>query len=204
MAVQFGSDGTAVAPQLGISVEEARSLVQNLLSGMKGLNNFKITGSKEVRTKGYVIAMPQTGHKSYWWDHKEWLERQSSFTSEFWDNYKACHKGTDSEIALMVKKHFKAASKYDRLALNIPTQGGGAVCIKDAATQLFNWIVDNGYFKKILIVNITHDEINSECPKSMIEFYPNIVTSIMEKAAAKYYNKLPFPAEAAVGNCWIH
>ena len=25
------------------------------------------------------------------------------------------HKGTDSEVANMIKKHFKAASKYDRL-----------------------------------------------------------------------------------------
>ena len=203
-AVQFGSDGTAVAPQLGISTEEARKLVQNLLSGMKGLNAFKIQGSKEVRTNGYVVAMPQTGHKSYWWDFEEWKERQQSFTPEFWEDYKIHHKGTDSEIALMVKKHFQAASKYDRAALNTPTQGGGAVVIKDAATQLFNWIVDNGYFNKILIVNITHDEINSECPKEMSENYASLVTSIMEKTAAKYYNKLPFPAEASIGDCWIH
>lgn len=128
-AVQFGSDGTAVAPQLGISIEEARKLVQNLLQGMKGLASFKIKGSKEVREKGYVIAMPQTGHKSYWWDHKEWLERQSSFTSEFWDDYKLNHKGTNSSIATLVKKHFKAASKYDRLALNIPTQGEPLPCL---------------------------------------------------------------------------
>lgn len=81
---------------------------------------------------------------------------------------------------------------------------GGAVVIKDAATQLFNWIVDNGYFGKILIVNITHDEINSECPKEMSEEYASLVTSIMENAAAKYYNKLPFPAEAAVSDHWVH
>jgi DNA polymerase I-like protein with 3'-5' exonuclease and polymerase domains len=204
MAVQFGSDGTAVAPQLGISVEEARKLVQNLLSGMKGLNAFKIKGSKEVRTNGYVVAMPQTGHKSYWWDFEEWKERQKSFTQEFWEDYRANHKGTDSDVALMVKRHFQAASKYDRAALNTPTQGGGAVVIKDAATQLFNWIVDNGYFGKILIVNITHDEINSECPKEMSEEYASLVTSIMENAAAKYYNKLPFPAEAAVSDHWVH
>lgn len=203
-AVQFGSDGTAVAPQLGISIEEARKLVQNLLSGMKGLNAFKIKGSKEVRNKGYVVAMPQTGHKSYWWDFKEWKERQASFTPEFWEDYKMHHKGTNSDVALMVKRHFQAASKYDRAALNTPTQGGGAVVIKDAATQLFNWIVDNGYFNKVLLINITHDEINSECPKDMSSKYASLVTTIMEKAAAKYYYKLPFPAEASVGDHWIH
>ena len=129
-AVQFGSDGTAVASQLGIPVEDARKLVQNLLSGMKGLNDFKIKGSKQVRSNGYVIAMPQTGHKSYWWDFKEWTERQESFDTNFWEDYRSNHKGTDSSTALMVKTHFKAASKYDRLSLNIPTQGKSFALIK--------------------------------------------------------------------------
>lgn len=202
-AVQFGSDGTAVAPQLKISVEEARKLVDNLLNGMQGLKDFKIKGSKAVRKNGYVEAHPLTGHKCYWWDHKEWLKRQASFNSEFWDNYKLYHKGTTSEVAKEVKEHFQAASKWDRMALNIPTQGGGAIVLKEASIRLFNWIIDNGLFNKVLLVNLTHDEINSEFPKEISD-YPNIVATIMEEAAAKYYKKLPIPAEASVGDCWIH
>lgn len=202
-AVQFGSDGTAVAPQLSISVEEARQLVNNLLKGMTGLANFKRIGSKNVRKLGYVEAHPLTGHKCYWWDHQKWLERQASFTSEFWDNYKAYHKGTESAVAREVKEHFQAASKWDRMALNIPTQGGGAIVLKEASIRLFNWIIDNGYFNKILLVNLTHDEINSEFPKEVKE-WPDIVAKTMEEAAAKYYYKLPIPAEASVGNHWIH
>ena len=59
----------------------------------------------------------------YWWDHDKWLERQKSFTSEFWDEYKAYHKGTTSRVALEVREHFQAASKWDRMARNAPTQG---------------------------------------------------------------------------------
>lgn len=202
-AVQFGSDGTAVAPQLGIPVEEARQLVNNLLKGMTGLANFKSEGSKKVRKLGYVEAHPLTGHKCYWWDHTKWLERQKSFTSEFWDEYKAKHKGTNDNIAREVKEHFQAASKWDRMSLNIPTQGGGAIVLKEASIRLFNWILDKGYFGKILLVNLTHDEINSEFPKECSE-WPNIVSKTMEEAAAKYYNKLPIPAEAEVSTCWVH
>lgn len=202
-AVQFGSDGTAVAPQLGISVEEARQLVNNLLKGMTGLANFKSSGSKKVRTLGYVEAHPLTGHKCYWWDHEKWLNRQKSFTSAFWDEYKAKHKGTGDDVAKEVKEHFQAASKWDRMALNIPTQGGGAIVLKEAVIRLFNYIVDNGYFNKILLVNLTHDEINTEFPKDFTE-WPNIVSKTMEEAAAKYYTKLPIPAESSVGTCWIH
>ena len=204
-AVQFGSDGTAAAPQLEISVEEARKLVDNLLKGMKGLASFKRTAGKQLMDNGYVTILPQTGHKAYWWDYDVWKERQASFTSEFWDNYKLYHKGTKDEIADMVKKHFQAVSKWrDRMSLNLPTQGGGAVCLKEACTTLFNWIVDNNYFGVIKLVNFTHDEINSECPKELKDTYPKLVETIMKDTCAKYFKKLPIPAESSVGQCWIH
>lgn len=204
MAVQFGSDGTAVAPQLGIPVEEARKLVTNLLSDMQGLKNFKEKGSKAVRQLGYVEVMPQTGHKIYWYNWNEWKKEQESYTNEFWDDYKAHHKGTDDYIAQQVKKHFKIASEWDRMALNGPTQGGGAILLKDAVIKLFNWIVDNNYFDKILLVNLTHDEINSEFPQELKDSYPKMVAKIMQDTGAKYYHKLPIPAEASVEKFWVH
>ena len=204
-AVQFGSDGTAAAPQLGISVEEARILVNNLLKGMTGLASFKQKAGQELMKNGYVDILPQTGHKAYWWDYDKWKERQASFTSEFWENYRQNHKGTGDAIAKEVKEHFQAVSKWrDRMSLNLPTQGGGAVCLKDACTTLFNWIVDNGYFGIIKLVNFTHDEINSECPEELKDIYPDLVATIMEKTCAKYFIKLPIPAEASVGTHWIH
>lgn len=204
-AVQFGSDGTAAAPQLGISVEEARTLVNNLLKGMKGLASFKEKAGQEVMKKGYVVILPQTGHKAYWWDYDKWLERQKSFTQEFWEDYRINHKGTGDAVAKEVKEHFQAVSKWrDRMSLNLPTQGGGAICLKDACTTLFNWIVDNGYFGIIKLVNFTHDEINSECPKELEDIYPNLVATIMQETCAKYFTKLPIPAEASVGEYWIH
>ena len=204
-AVQFGSDGTAAAPQLGISVEEARTLVNNLLKGMKGLASFKERAGQKVMKNGYVLILPQTGHKAYWWDYDKWKERQKSFTQEFWEDYRINHKGTGDAIAKEVKEHFQAVSKWrDRMSLNLPTQGGGAICLKDACITLFNWIVDNGYFGIIKLVNFTHDEINSECPKELENIYPNLVATIMQETCAKYFTKLPIPAEASVGEYWIH
>ena len=204
MAVQFGSDGSAVAPQLGIPVEEARQLVSNLLQGMNGLKQFKEKGSKRVKTLGYVEVMPQTGHRIYWYDFKEWKKEQDYFTSEFWDDYKANHKGTGDYVAMMVRNHFQVGSFWDRMALNGPTQGGGAVLLKDAVIHLFNWIIDNNYFGKILLVNLTHDEINSEFPEELKDIYPKIVADFMAQAGAKYYHKLPIPASPEVGKFWIH
>jgi len=204
-AVQFGSDGTAVAPQLKISVEEARQLVVNLMNGMTGLKSFKEKWSKFVLDHGYMIIMPQTGHKSYWHDWEHWKEVQTSYTREFWDNYKQHHKGTGDDVCKQVKEHFQAKSKWcDRMSLNLPTQGGGAIVLKEAATALYHWVIDNGYWGKILFVNFTHDEINSEFPEELKDIYPNVVAQIMQDAAAKYYHKLPIPAVPEVGSHWIH
>lgn len=204
-AVQFGSDGTAVASQLKIPVQEARQLVINLLNGMTGLKSFKDKWSKFVLNNGYMVIMPQTGHRGYWHDWKHWKEVQASYTAEFWEEYKQFHKGTGDAVCEEVRKHFKAKSKWcDRMSLNLPTQGGGAVVLKDACITWFNWVVDNGYFRKVLLVNLTHDEINTEFPEELKDFYPNMMADIMQKSAAKYYHKLPIPASAEVGKCWIH
>lgn len=204
-AVQFGSDGTSVAPQLKIPVKEARQLVVNLLNGMQGLKSFKEKWSQFVLTHGYMIILPQTGHKAYWHDWEHWKRVQQSYTKEFWEDYKLHHKGTKDKVCKEVKVHFQAKSKWcDRMSLNLPTQGGGAVVLKEAATTLYKWIIDNGYWGKILLVNLTHDEINSEFPEELKDIYPKVVSSIMQEAAAKYYHKLPIPAEASVGDHWIH
>ena len=204
-AVQFGSDGTAVAPQLKIPVEEARQLVINLLNGMTGLKAFKEKSSKFVLNNGYVDILPQTGHRGYWYDWKHWKEIQASYTSEFWEDYKKYHKGTNDEVCKEVKIHFQAKSKWcDRMSLNLPTQGGGAVVLKEAMITLYKWVIDNGYWGKILFCNFTHDECNTEFPEELKDTYPQIVANIMQEAAAKYYHKLPIPAIPEVDSCWRH
>ena len=62
----------------------------------------------------------------------------------------------------------------------------------------------NGYFGTILFCVFVHDEIDCECPKEIAEDFAKVMQDIMEKAAAKYYKKLPIPAEASIGDHWIH
>ena len=120
---QFGGSASAIAQSLGCPIEEAERIANAYLEGFPGIAKFKIEGSKAVRAKGYVLMCKYTGHKMYWWDHDKWLDRQKSFTPEFWENYRLYHKGTGDAIALDVREHFQAASKWDRMALNSVTQG---------------------------------------------------------------------------------
>lgn len=80
----------------------------------------------------------------------------------------------------------------------------GAIILKDSQIDLFNWVVDNGYFGKIRLCNLTHDEANWEFPKELEDTFPKFLQDTMEKSAYKYCKALPIPAEASVGECWIH
>ena len=202
-ALAYGGGYTTIMQQLKCSEEEAKTIVKNYEEGFKGTTEFARKGSAFVRKNGYILMCPLTGHRMYWWDHKQWLERQESFTQAFWEEYRTHHKGTGDEIAKEVSMHFRAASKWDRLARNAPPQGTSACMTKEATINIFNWIVDNGYFGKIRCCAIVHDETNWEFPKEVSEF-PQIVKSKMEESAAKYCKSIEIPAEASVADHWVH
>ena len=204
-AKQFGGSAFAISGSLGCSMEEAQKFSDYYDQGFKGVTAFKEKGSRFVRAYGYIIINPITGHRIYWWDWKKWKEVEQKYKSPSWnwDNYKQCHKGTGDMVEQEVREHFKAASKWDRLALNSPTQGTGAIIIKSAATNLFKWIITNNLFNKVKLCALIHDEAVCEFPKELSDF-PKILETIMEQSAAKYCKSLPIPAEAEVGDHWIH
>lgn len=158
-ALAYGGGFTTIMQQLKCSEEEAKKLVANYEEGFKGTIAFAKKGSAFVRKNGYIVICSMTGHRLHWYDHQEWLERQESFTKEFWEEYRTMHKGTGDNIAQMVSMHFKAVSYYDRLARNAPPQGTSACMTKKAVTDIFNWIVDNSYFGIILLCVLVHDKI---------------------------------------------
>lgn len=202
-AYMFGAAAPTIAQSANCSIEQAQEYIDRLDKGFTGISRFAREGSKFVRKNGYILINKYTGHKMYWWDHNKWLERQKSFTSEFWDEYKAYHKGTTSRIALEVREHFQAASKWDRMARNAPTQGSGACITKLACTNFFNWIIDNNLFDKVKIVAIVHDEVCIEYPKELEDTY-KMLEYHMEEASKAYCKFSKIPAKAEVGNHWIH
>jgi DNA polymerase I-like protein with 3'-5' exonuclease and polymerase domains len=202
-AYMFGAAAPTIAQSANCSVEQAQEYIDRLDKGFTGISRFAREGSKFVRKNGYVLINKYTGHKMYWWDHDKWLERQKSFTSEFWDEYKAYHKGTTSRVALEVREHFQAASKWDRLARNACTQGTGACITKLACTNFFNWIIDNNLFDKVKIVAIVHDEVCIEYPKELEDTY-KVLEYHMEEASKEYCKFSKIPAKAEVGTHWIH
>ncbi len=201
---QFGGSEFAIQGAMGCTIEEARAFKEAYDSGFPGITDFKRKGSEFVRKNGYILMCKYSGHKMYWWDHEEWLERQQSFTQEFWEQYRLKHKGTNDAIAQEVSMHFKAASKWDRMALNAPTQGSGIVILKIAMTNFFNWIVEQGLFGKVELSALVHDEANIIYPKELHDIVPAKLKECMENAAALVCTKLAIPAEAEISDHWVH
>lgn len=200
----FGAAAPTLAATAGCSVEEAQAVVDKLDKAFAGMTAFAKKGAAFVRSHGYIVINSQTGHRLHWWDWEKWKEDQKRYEQPgFWEDFKANHKGTGDALSIEVRQHFQAASKYDRLARNVVTQGTGAIILKYAMTTLFNWIVDNGYFNIIHICVAVHDEINCDYPEE-IEDFPQVLETIMEQAAAKYCKSLPIPAEASVDTHWVH
>lgn len=204
MLIQFGGSAFGLAKQLGCPEEEAQRYVDSYYGKFKGIKDFKEKGSRAVRQLGYVLINPLTGHKMYWWDWNKWKSEQVEYTKDFWDEYKQYHKGTGDLVSQEVKHHFQVQSKYDRMALNSPTQGTGAIIIKTAAINLLHWIVKNNLFGKVLLCAMVHDELLVEFPKELEDTFPHTLEEIMFSAAAFFCKKVPIPAEAEVGTYWKH
>ncbi len=178
--------------------------MDNYLNGFTGIANFKSKGSKFVRNNGYIIINPITGHRLNWYDWKTWKERQESYKTKDWASYRQRKlSNPNNEEAKEVSMHFKAAAKYDRLSLNVVTQGSGIIIMKEAMINFFKYLVDNKLFNIVLLCNIIHDEAVIEYPKEMSNM-SKILQKFMEEAAAKYCKSLPIPAVPEEGLFWIH
>jgi DNA polymerase I-like protein with 3'-5' exonuclease and polymerase domains len=193
-ACQFGGGAKAISQSLSISYQEAKKIEQGYFNMFKGITDFKAKGSKFVRTNGYIVICKHTGHKIYWEDFKKWRKYEDMPEAEF-----------DLTLSRDERyEHNAAAAKWDRLALNSPTQGTGSAIIKYASTLYFNWIKSKNLFGKVLLCDLVHDEIVSEFPKELVDTVPDMLVKCMEKAASVLCKKLPIPAEPAIGDHWIH
>ena len=201
---QFGGSAEAIRKAAGCTQEEAEKFEKAYAEGFKGIAAFKKKGEQEVKEKGYVLINPKTGHKSFWPEWGEWKTEQMKYTREFWEEYRQYHKGTGDAVAMEVHRHFKQASLWTRKALNSVTQGTGCIILKNAVTDFFNWIVDNNLFGVVKLSDLVHDEVVIEFPEEMKDTVPAKLKECMEKSSSKYCEKLPIPAEAEVGICWIH
>lgn len=90
------------------------------------------------------------------------------------------------------------------MALNAPTQGTGIAILKLSMTLFFKWLCKEGYFGKVLLCNLVHDEAVIEYPKELKDIVVPKLKDYMEKGASVLCKKLPIPCVPETGDHWIH
>lgn len=201
----YGGKGYSSAAKLGLDTDTVLKSMGQLQKVMKGMAAYKKKATKFVKQHGYIVINEVTGHRIYWPEWAQWKAVDDSFDREFWEEYMAIHQGTDDSVCKKVNAHKKQGEVwFDKNVLNYPIQGGSAIVLKQAATDLFRWVVEHDMFGKILFCVFVHDEIDVECPTEYAEDFAKVMSSIMEKAAWRYYKRLPVPSEASLGDHWIH
>lgn len=191
-ALSYGGSASTLVSNLGISKEEAQKIVDNYQEGYKATMEFAKKGEAFVKKNGYIVISQLTGLKTYWWDHCKWAQIEEEY-----EQFPELKRGKD------YKAHSKILADYGRLARNAPSQGTSASMSKRAATTLFNWIIDNGYFNKIKFTHMVHDELGFEYPEQL-DTFPNLVVKHMVDAGKMFVTSLDMKAEPAIGKCWIH
>ena len=193
---------------LRIDKDKAKSIVENYEKGYQATMEYAKQGLEFVKTYGYIVINEKFGHRLYWWDFPKWEYIKNygkcnfDITDDEDDEDEGLDYGETNEESISI--YNKKLSSYGRLARNSPPQGTSSIMTKIAMKNLFNWIVDNNYFGIVRIVNVTHDEINSEFPKSLKDTYPHLVQQIMGDAGKAICSKVDVPAEAEVDTCWRH
>lgn len=75
---------------------------------------------------------------------------------------------------------------------------------KLAGVFFFKEILDRGWFDKVKIVNMVHDEYNIEAPDNLIEEATALIVNSMKKAGSIFCKIIPLDADAQIGKHWIH
>ncbi|MBO6232824.1 MAG: hypothetical protein J6N78_01995 [Clostridia bacterium] len=180
--LSYGGGVQGLMKALNCEYDKAKQIKDNYDKAFKATKAFEARMWNDLYVKGYITINPITGHKLFWQDIQQWRARQATNTQ------------LPSDSA--------TAAKYKRLCRNAPSQGTGAIIMKESLTNLFNKIVETNNFNKVKIENTIHDEI--------VISYPNhykwdiVIKEVMEEAARKYCKTVEIPAVPECGKYWIH
>lgn len=202
LAILFGCGAGVIRDLVDCSENEARNILDRFMKTFKDIKEYKAHEIRKTRDFGYILINPMTGHKLFWQGWAQWRQDAAGMTPWFWQSFKTQHQGTNDDVSQSVKEHFKEQALWDRKTLNAPTQGTGAIILKESQVRMFKIILRNGWFGKALLVNLSHDEADWEIPRTLSEF-PDILRKVMEESARIYCKSLPIPAVTTIGNIWL-
>lgn len=210
-AVFYGSQGMAVANKLNLSNEEATELYEKFMGGFSGLKKYQDFRRKDWLEKGYILINKKTGHKSFVSHFNSIKQESKEFSgNEFWNNYRARKANLEDPLVQRVRKYFKRRSGIERNSINYPVQGTGALCMKTAMVNYFEWLRRKGLLFEVLLCDMPYDEVCFEAPDAVADECANKMRECMVKSGAYFVTRCRLDAEISydkdgkLPNYWIH
>jgi DNA polymerase-1 len=90
--------------------------------------------------------------------------------------------------------------EIERASMNTPIQGTNGDLIKVALIKIQNFIDENKLDISILLS--VYDEIQTECPESIAEWWREQLNRLMLEAAEVIIKDVPFVVDCKVSDCW--
>jgi len=197
-AINYGGNGSTIAKNCNISPKDGEFVYKSYFEAFPGLKNYFDLVSQRAYYFGYVQFNNVTGRK-YFFDKDEndyFFLKDIVEDPYFWQ--------TQSNPRETQRRYNKAKSDIQRLSQNYPIQGTSADITKYACVIFFREILKRDWWLKVKIVNLVHDEILVECPKSMVEEVKEVLVDSMQEAGKPFCTIVPLKADAIHGDHWVH
>jgi len=175
-AITYGGNGYTIANNLNLSRELGDSVYNSFMKSFPGLNKYFSDTFNACLRDGHILINELTGLKRYVLGLDE-------------------YKQTNEEDR-------KFEGMLYRKALNTPIQATAAQITKTAAIYFFDWIMGEGLFGKVKIVNMVHDEIVVEDNPKRVERTAEALQNAMEKAGRVFLKNLRLKAVPEIDKVW--
>ena len=204
-AINYGGDANTIKANKNIPLAEAQKIYDDYMRGFSGVKAYQDRQRKFVMNHGYILLNSKTGHKAFIYDYEDLCAIKNKFNGQFWETYKEYKKSNpDSVVVSEVRHFFKRKSASEKQAINYPCQATGALCFKLASIYIYQYLVDHNLLFKVKLCIPAHDEWNVETPTEICNEISQVVQDSMKKAGAWFCKQVELPAEAEIGDCWIH
>lgn len=184
--IPYGGDGYTVARALDLPDEEGIRIFKEYMADFKGLDKFFDRVTKDALKRGFILVNKITRRKIFLdgFDMYKRLSATPNKSKEEWVLWK------------------KYEGKKGRLARNYPVQGTGADMLKQAAINFFKLLKKNNLLNTVLINNVVHDEIVTECPPELIEKTKQALKVCMEHAGKQFCQSIPTIVDVRTSKRW--
>lgn len=204
-SIHYGGNGTTIARNLGLPIEEGLRIEKAYLSGFSNINKFFKEAKANMWKRGYILINKATGHKRFIYNYDKFKKEEKSHTKEFWNEYRMIKaEYGDHPILRSIKKFFKTKGMHERNALNGPVQGTAAIITKIAGIRYMKHLLKEDLLYKVWIPNCVHDEYLIEVPDELVEQESKELQDAMEKAGSFFVKSVKLKAVPEHAKYWVH